>query len=318
MNVVRKTLPAMFAIVLSTTVFSVAQESSDLLLPTGNFPESAITRNNGASAPAVVGAPVSADPSDASFQEALKQIAPFTPGQIKQLRQVLDGVDKATGSPLSQVNPVTRSIKVSLKSGERPASLKVSPGWVSTLTFSDVTGQPWPVLSVVNGNPDAYHVQKSVGDESTNIVTISSKQAYVATNIAINLAGAKVPVVMTLSPSAGEVDFRVDAQMDQRGPNASYDVIGGSSLTPTNDSVMLGFLDGVPPEGAAKLKTSDRDVQAWRYDEMLYVRTSKPILSPAYVSKQQNASGTHVFVLKEAPVLIVSDAGRSLYVRIER
>ncbi|WP_315923057.1 DotH/IcmK family type IV secretion protein [Mesorhizobium sp. SP-1A] len=317
MKLSKKALSATIAIALSTTMPVFAQDGSDLLLPPASFPQS-----SGASAAAptpVVGSPIeNVDPSDATFQEALKHLAPLTPGQIKQMRQVLDGVDKATGMPLSPINPITRSIKVSLKSGERPASLKVSPGWVSTLTFSDVTGQPWPVLSIVNGNPDAYHVQKSVGDESTNIVTISSKQAYVPTNIAINLAGAKVPVVMTLSPSAGEVDFRVDAQMDQRGPNAAYDTVGGSSLAPTNDSVMLGFLDGVPPEGARKLKTTDRDVQAWRYDDMLYVRTSKPILSPAFVAKQQNASGVHVFVLKEAPVLIVSDAGRSLYVKIDR
>lgn len=315
MKLSNKALFSTFALALSMTSPVLAQDSNDLFLPPATYP------SGGAAAPApspAVGSPVNVDPSDAAFEEAIKRIAPLSPAQIKQMRTVLDGVDKATGMPLTNVNPVTRSLKVSLKSGERPASLKVSPGWVSTLTFSDVTGQPWPVLSIVNGNPDAYVVQKSVGDESTNIVTISSRQAYVPTNIAINLAGAKVPVVMTLSPSAGEVDFRVDAQMDQRGPNAAYDTVGGSSLAPTNDSVMLGFLDGVPPEGARKLKTSDRDVQAWRFDDMLYVRTSKPILSPAFVAKQQNASGTHVFVLKEAPVLIVSDAGRSLYVRIER
>lgn len=316
MKLSKKALSATIAIALGTTIPVFAQDSSGLLLPPASFPQSS---GANASPNPVVGSPIdNVDPSDATFQEALKHVAPLSPGQIKQMRQVLDDADKASGSPLSSINPVTRSIRVSLKSGERPASLRVSPGWVSTLTFSDVTGQPWPVLSVVNGNPDAYHVEKSVGDESTNIVTISSKQAYVPTNIAVNLAGAKVPVVMTLSPSAGEVDFRVDAQMDQRGPNATYDTVGGSSLAPTNDSVMLGFLDGVPPEGARKLKTTDRDVQAWRYEEMLYVRTSKPIRSPAYVSTQRNASGVHVFVLKEAPVLIVSDAGRSVYVKIDR
>jgi intracellular multiplication protein IcmK len=316
MKISKKALSATIAIALGTTIPVFAQDGSDLLLPPASFPQSsgASTAPNPA-----IGTPINnVDPSDATFQEALKHVAPLTPGQIKQMRRVLDDADKASGSPLSNINPVTRSIRVSLKSGERPASLRVSPGWVSTLTFSDVTGQPWPVLSVVNGNPDAYHVDKSIGDESTNIVTISSKQAYVPTNIAVNLAGAKVPVVMTLSPSAGEVDFRVDAQMDQRGPNAAYDTVGGSSLAPTNDSVMLGFLDGVPPEGARKLKTTDRDVQAWRYEEMLYVRTSKPIRSPAFVSTQHNASGVHVFVLKEAPVLIVSDAGRSVYVKIDR
>ena len=220
--------------------------------------------------------------------------------------------------PLTPVQPVTRSVAISLKSGERPAAIKVSPGWISTITFSDVTGQPWPVLSVTNGNPDAYDIKSSGPENASNIITISSRQAYVGSNIAVTLVGAKVPILMTLSPSSGEVDYRVDAQIDQRGPNASYDVVASDALPATGDSVMLSFLDGVPPDNARKVRTGHREVQAWRYEDMLYVRTSRSLLSPAYVAKQSNASGVNVYVLKEAPVLLVSDQGRLENVQVMR
>ena len=210
------------------------------------------------------------------------------------------------------------TLRISLKSGERPSVVNTRPGWISTLTFSDVTGAPWPVLSVTNGNPDAYDIKSSGPENATNIITISAKQAYVWSNIAVTLVGAKVPILMTLDPSTGEVDYRVDAQLDERGPNASYDVISSDSLPATGDSVMLSFLDGVPPESARKIKTGHREVQAWRFDDMLYVRTSRSLLSPAYVAKQSNASGVNVYVLKEAPILLVSDDGRLENVQIMR
>lgn len=293
---------------------AMAQDGSDLFLPPATFDKPAAARPSPA-----VGTPVSTDDlDDQAFEDALKSIAPLKPEQVEKMRRRLDDIDKAQGKQLVPVTPVTRSVAVSLKSGERPATVKVSPGWISTITFSDVTGAPWPVLSVTNGNPEAYDIKSSGPENATNIITISAKQAYVGSNIAITLVGAKVPILMTLDPNNGEVDYRVDAQIDQRGPNASYDIVSSDGLPATGDSVMLSFLDGVPPPEAKKAKTNSREVQAWRFDDMLYVRSSKSLLSPAYVAKQSNASGVNVYVLKEAPVLLVSDGGRLENVQVMR
>jgi intracellular multiplication protein IcmK len=261
--------------------------------------------------------------NEKAFKEALKQLYPLTPDQQRTVRDKGDKNDRALGQPLLPVSPVSRSVRVSLKPGDMPPVVQTSPGWISTLTFADVTGQPWPVLSVTNGNSDAYDVKNSGPAGSSNIVTISSKQAYVPSNIAVTLAGARVPVMITLNPSTnGKVDFRVDAQIDQRGPNSSYDVVTSDALPPTGDSVMLGFLDGVPPDSATKLKTSDGRTQAWRYNDMMYIRTTNILLSPAYISKQSNVVGVNVYVLNEVPVLMMSgsgqDAGRMDSVTIQR
>lgn len=297
---------------------AIAQEPNPLLLPPASYPAGANA------SPAATGLPIApaapADP-DAAFKEALKGIVPLTDDQVRKLRTELDKIDKAQGEPLTAVKPSTRSIQVSLRSGEYPAVINTSPGWISTITFSDVTGQPWPVLSVTNGNPDAYNIQSSGPEGSTNIITISSKQGYVPSNIAVTLVGAKVPVLMTLQPTdKGQVDFRVDALMDQRGPNAAYDIVSNESLTPTDDATMLAFLDGVPPQGAKPLKSSSRDVQAWRYNDLTYIRTDKALMSPAPIRKTSNASRTNVWVITEMPVVMFSDrdTGRTEYVNISR
>jgi intracellular multiplication protein IcmK len=316
----RKTrLVAVLALISGLAPFeSFAQDANPLLLPPANYPA---TASNAAAGGQIAIAPAAPADPDAAFKEALKGVVPLTDDQVKKLRIELDKIDKAQGQPLTAVKPSTRSIQVSLRSGEYPAVINTSPGWISTITFSDVTGQPWPVLSVTNGNPDAYNIQSSGPEGSTNIITISSKQGYVPSNIAVTLVGAKVPILMTLQPTdKGQVDFRVDALMDQRGPNAAYDIISNETLAPTDDSIMLAFLDGVPPSGAKPLKTTSRDVQAWRYNDLTYIRTDKALMSPAPIRKTSNASRTNVWVINEIPVVMFSDrdTGRTEYVNINR
>lgn len=312
---IKRFFAATLTVLLASTSF--AQDKSNLLLPPATYPPAKTSTTppaGGQTANTAATAPAASQGSeqeirDKTFEQALKTIYPLTPDQEVKARQQGDKIDKARGEPLVPVKPVTRSVRVSLRSGDAPPVIKVAPGWISTLTFADVTGQPWPVLNVTNGNSDAYDVLVSGPKGTSNIVTISSKQAYTPSNIAVSLVGAKVPVMMTLEPSPGSVDFRVDAQIDQRGPNASYDAVSTDSLPPTSDAMMLNFLDGVAPDAAVKLNTSDRDTQAWRFNDMLYVRTTKTLLSPAYVGKQSNVVGVNVYVLNEAPVMVMSGTG---------
>jgi intracellular multiplication protein IcmK len=304
-----------------------AQDASNLLLPPPTFSGNQIAPQTAATplqatvqVPGAVEEPKVPDTSkdDVGFREALKIIAPMSPEQIEHYNRELDARDRARGKEVESVNSSTRSIRLSMKPGEMPPVIKVSPGWISTLTFSDVTGAPWPVMNVLAGNKDAYEALNAGAPGDTNMITISTRQAYVRSNLAVTLIGASVPVILTLDPTEPNIDVRVDIQVDQRGPKAAYDMMSGSGLAPTNDSTMLAFLDGVAPDGAKKLQVADREVQAWRYDDQLYIRTSRTMLSPAYISKQSNVSGTNVYVLNEAPVLLFSDNGRMFSVMIKR
>ncbi|MTH96636.1 DotH/IcmK family type IV secretion protein [Roseibium sp. RKSG952] len=316
----RKSLAFAMAIMSSSTLAgpALSQDASGLLLPPANLSDPI----SPAAPPAVSDANSTVQEQgekDRLVESAIKSIAPLTPEQVREVRRRIDQIDQATDSPLMDVHPVTRSVGVSLKSGEMPVRLNVAPGWLSTLTFSDVTGQPWPVHVVTNGNPDAYDVKSSGPQDETNIITISARRAHIPSNFSVLLLGAKVPLLVTLDPSSSDVDYRVDARVDQRGPNAIYDSVTGASLAPTNDSTMLQFLDGVAPSGARELKSSNpRDLQAWMYGDLMYVRTSMDLLSPAYTAKHSNASGVKVFVLNEVPVLLVSDGGRTSYVQVIR
>lgn len=265
-------------------------------------------------------APVQAgrDPRDEAFERALRETMPLTPGQIDIYRQQMDQTQRAIVRPVAPGRPVSRSLRLTLRPGEETPILRVQPGVVSTLTFSDVTGQPWPVLSVVTGNPGAYVAQSAGEQGRSNIIVLSAIQPWVPSNMVVTLVGHPVPVSVALQQGEPETDYRVDVLIAARGPNASQDLVGISTLAPTNDSVMIAFLDGTPPNSAMRLRTTSSDVEAWRLEDRLFVRTRGDLMSPAYTATSSNISGVRVYELVETPVLIVSRDGQFSQVRILR
>ena len=85
------------------------------------------------------------------------------------------------------------------------------------------------------------------------------------------------------------------------------------STSLTNDTSAQAFLDGIPPCGARKVNTSSRDVEAWRFNDLVYVRTPLVLMSPAYVAHTLDVSGINVYTLAVSPLLLVSQDGRSVF-----
>lgn len=255
---------------------------------------------------------------DEDFQRALEAAVPLGPDQIKTFREKTDEAKKATLYPLNHANPISRSVRVTLKPGESPPVMHVQPGVASTLTLSDVTGQPWPVLSVVNGNPSAYSITSAGEEGKTNILVVSALQEYTPSNMVVTLVGYPVPVTLVLDSARANVDYRLDVRIESRGPNAVQDIVGVSNLAPTNDGVMINFLDGVPPSNSRSMKTSSRDVEAWKLGDVMYLRTRGDVLSPAYTARSSNVSGVNVFQMVDSPIVLLSIDGRLSQVSVHR
>ena len=255
---------------------------------------------------------------DDNFQKALKAIAPVSPDQVRTYRQADDKLKREMVVPVNPGRPVSRAVRVTLKPGEEPPVVRVQPGIVSTLTFSDVTGQPWPVLSVVTGNPSVYVAQAAGEEGKTNIIVLSAIAQHIPSNLAVTLVGHPVPILLSLEQDRPETDYRIDVRMDAKGPNAAQEIVGVSSLAPTNDSLLIKFLDGTPPAGARPLKTSSPDVEAWKFEDIQYVRTRGEILSPAYTARSNSVAGVNVYLMADSPVLLVSTGGQTTRVKVWR
>jgi intracellular multiplication protein IcmK len=209
---------------------------------------------------------------------------------------------------------------MTLRPGEAIPVLRTFPGNTTNLTFADATGAPWPVQTVVSGNPNAIKVERAAPDGvPTNIVVVSPLQQFAfLNNLVVTLVGNPVPIIFAIETgNSGHVDFRVDVNLRGRGPNAAVEPTGIATLAPTNDSTMQAFVDGIAPQGARRMFSSRPDVEVWRLNDVMYVRTPLELLSPAATARASHVSGVKVYSLMYAPVLILTQNGQRVRVTVD-
>jgi intracellular multiplication protein IcmK len=249
-----------------------------------------------------------------AFSSLLNQHLPLTPGQVTEVKKATDAVDRARATRIGpSPQPVSVTARVTLAAGSNPHVLRLSPGIVTSVVFSDVTGAPWNVVKVVTGAKDALDIPKDPGAAS-NMFTISPGQNYIDTNLAIFLEGSPAPIMMAVVTNQQQVDFRVDVSVQARGPAAVNPVIS-RGLVDSVSAELTAMVAGVTPAHAKQLKivSSDvPDVQAWALGQRMYVRARANVLSPPVPRDGKvatGADGTRVFELPLSPEVLLMAGG---------
>lgn len=251
--------------------------------------------------------------NEAAFNSVAQNALPMTPDQIQRLRQLFNQTQYAAAAmPGTPPRPAISSQYVSLEPGATPVVIRLAQGYVSTLTFLDSTGQPWPIESYDVGNPGSFNIQ---WDKKSNILMIQSITLYGSGNMAVQLRGLATPVMLTLVSGQKAVDYRADLRIRGYGPNAK--MVLGRSLPDSANPELLGILDGVPPAGSTSLKVSGGSGQAWLAGDHLYLRTRITIISPAWIATMSSPDGMKAYEMPKAPVLLGSQNGKPTQLKIE-
>jgi intracellular multiplication protein IcmK len=200
--------------------------------------------------------------------------------------------------------PVSVSTWVSFDKDANPHVLRLSADTVTSLIFRDITGAPWNVLKVVSGASDVLDISENSGESKSHIVTISPKEDFVNTNLAIFLEGATAPVVMAVVSNQSNVDYRVDVGVNARGPGAVMPVIH-SSLSDSVSPELISMLAGITPEKYKQLKVVSSDVsnvKAWTFGNRMYVHTKANIMTPAVPAGGNMVTGSDGMKVYELPL----------------
>lgn len=251
---------------------------------------------------------------DEAFKQLLDKISPLTPEQIIEIHKQQDKAQQAVAtSPNAPPRPVSSTLTIDLSPGVTPPVIRLSAGFVSSLVFVDSTGQPWPIADYSLGNPKNFNIQ---WDKKTNTIFIQSTTAYSTANLAVRLATLDTPVMLSLVSGQKDVDYRVDLQVQGRGPNALPPVVGDA--LPTNNPALLSVLDGIPPPGSIELQVAGNYGRAWiTGDGKLIFRTQLTILSPAWSETVSSADGTHVFVMSKTPLILGLQNGKTIKIHLK-
>lgn len=302
----------------TSNAFANFYKATNPATPAGTTPESATT-GTPAAAPSdnKPAAPALPNKNEAAFGNLLDSALPLSPEQIKQLHHFYDLTQQAVAAPPNAPpTPVSSSLPVTLDPGSTPPLIRLSAGFVSSLVFVDSTGAPWPITAYGLGDPSSFNVQ---WDQSSNALFIQSLKPYAHGNLAVRLATLNTPVMISLVAGQKEIDYRVDLQMRERGPNAAPPIVPGS-LNPGAqiNPKLLNVLDGVAPIDSKQLTLSPDVGQAWLSKEnKLYLRTTLTLLSPAWSATISSPNGTHVYEMAKTPMVLASQDGKTITVEIK-
>lgn len=248
-----------------------------------------------------------------AFRQLLNKTSPLTPEQIKALRKQKDKTEHAIAAhPTTPPIPVSSTLTVDLSPGVIPPVIRLAAGFVTSLVFVDNSGQPWPITDYSLGNPNSFNIQ---WDKKTNALFIQSVTTYSSANLAVRLEGLDTPIMLSLVSGQKYVDFRVDLQVQGRGPNALIPLANND--LPRTSPTLLNVLDGIPPPDSQELEVTGGYGRAWLSKGKLILRTQLTVLSPAWSSVISSPDGTRVYELMQTPLILASKNGRTIELRLK-
>lgn len=254
-----------------------------------------------------------ASPEEPYFQELLKNQFPMSPAQIKTFRDTVDTYEKAIQNKSRNPSPVMSTRSVNLSPGSIPPPVRIATGYVSSILFIDETGAPWPIKAYDIGNSQAFDV---VWDKVSNLLLIQGLRAYENTNIVVLLHNLETPVILNLINDQQKVDYRLDLRVPGMGPKANTPIITNTNI-PEGDDILMGLLDGIPPEVARPLEVKGAKASAWMLnDDELLIRTRLTILSPAYTNSMRSPDGMKVYRLPRTPLIMAAKDGSTYQLTI--
>ena len=252
-----------------------------------------------------------------AFKASLNGAFPLTPDQImevldryRETREVSQ--ERIGGVPKPSITLET----ISLDPGTTPATIKLSPGHVTTLNILDSTGEPWPIKDISWGG-DFEVIQPQ---EGAHVVRISPMKAHEVGNLSIQMVDLDTPVTFSLKTQLEEVQYRFDAQLPLYGPNATPPLIEGATITTkAGREDIVRILDGNPVSGTTKLTVTGVDGRTTAYElgGNYYIRTPLSLLSPGWSSSVRSADGTAVYAINKSPVILLSDQGKMVRAMID-
>ena len=251
----------------------------------------------------------------AVFKAALDSVFPFSPEEIQALFDKLHENQNAIAGPsIGNPKAVVKAETVPLDPGAEPKEIETDVGFVTTVSFLDSTGNPWPIQDIgVGGNFDI-----PAPEEGGNVIRITPLSKYAFGNLSVRLFNLTTPLSFKLRASSGTVYYRYDARVPRFGPKAAAPLIDHGNDLVAGDSMLMEILDGAPPLTSTRLSVVGVDARtaAWRVGDKVYVRTPFILLSPGWVGNVGSGDGTRVYEIPDTPVLLLSDNGNLIHARI--
>ncbi len=282
---------------------------------------------------------------DKYYAYLLAASSELSPTQIQALNKIKYEIEAAK----FQTKPLKRIRQTIMYSEDTPPVLHIGRSQLSTISFVDRAGNPYPIQSYEVSDSNAFNVsQRATGSLSMaslprsqdqlgkytqftqeksdanhqkedkslpaymlNSLTVRGQADFANGSLVVYLIGKANPVYLVLESSSEKYNYQSDITVDGlTAASLSETLITGATYErPSNDLMM--FLNGTPPKGAARFDVSLANSEVWKLGDYFYLRTQNELMSPAYITKAKTATGFSVYkILATTHVINVADHGR--------
>lgn len=272
----------------------------------------------------------------ANVPSSLDMLFPLDPEEVVSIRERQLKDQQATFQPLRDVQPI-RDLEMISGQADQIPEVFVTPDYPSSIVFTDMTGEPWPINHIAQ-TASLATVEQPNG--SVNSLVLHAKNPAGRKSIAVYLEGLSLPVTITITGKVSEYHALKHIRVTERGPNAtasygsadgrsgqrivreSAQTEGGQNM----DAILNKMAYKVTPDGFQKLRSNDPGVDGWIEEEdpsVIYVMTKHTVVSPAPVSGARSVTplqdNVRIYKLPRInPIMALNSEGRRIYLSFEK
>jgi len=251
-------------------------------------------------------------------KEKIKQLMPLSDDEIRRLKMKIDAGREAVQEPVrGPVKLIHETIPLEIGDTQSPKTIYISAGKVSSFTFLDIKGKPWPIKDIIVGQAKILNVSKP----EPHIAFISTLRAYGDLNIAFIMKGIDVPIYFHVKMNMEKAHESLTIAFQNIGPGTEKEQVVTETKVKMVRNAMYEFLDELPSttKKAEDLAVSGYYNTAWFLNGKMYIRISSgEMISPAYDSYVSSAGGAKVYKLNYSPVLMFYDNGKIYNASVKR
>jgi intracellular multiplication protein IcmK len=263
---------------------------------------------------AMPGTPPQDELGKQAFQHLMQEYFPLTPDQIHQYKSAEAAQQEAIARGPSDTPPEGHAtiVPVSLKPGQVAPVIRVGQGMITSVVFTDVTGDVWPIVSYSVGDPQSFNIS---WDQSSGVLMIQGMQYHAQTNMGVMLKGLSIPVMVNLLIGQKNWDYLDYVRVDSAMPGNE---LAANHLVDHVSPALISLLQGIPPSGSQKLDVDQEGIQVWSSQGRQLLLTRATLLSPSWVSRADGPGPNplHAYELPATPYVILSEGGKMQKVKI--
>ena len=256
-----------------------------------------------------------------AFQSTLSGVSPLSSEQIKDVRRAYNTMSRAAAFTQDiPPTPLTSAMTVDLSTGATPPVIRLAAGYITSLVFTDATGEPWPIKAYDIGNPSAYNIVWNQSDSKgpdtlQNTLLIQSMVPFQEGNLAVIMKGLNTPIMFTLIPGQKVVDYRLDIRVPKIGPEGK---VKQENLPNHASPVLQDVLNNIAPAKSKIISITGGQATGWIVGKRMYIRTPLTIISPAWISTMSGSDGfMKAYELQKASIVLAVSHGKVVQLKIE-